>query len=325
MNLGSMSAGRAVPNVEVAASTEGNDEMPENRWRIATMGVALTLALAGCDATPDASADKAGGPSSVTLRLGTTDQQGRPDTPTVEFFARQVAELSKGSARVEVTWDAADGATDGEQAIVKKVKSGDLDLGWIGSRAWDTQGVTSLQALQAPFLITDNELLAAVATSPLASQMLAGLKSAGVEGLGLYPDQFRHPVGFRKPLASVRDFKGARIRVLTSNASDALIRTLGAEPVHLNGDAYQQAIHDGTLTGVEASLGLAPALGGSILTGNLTFYPRVDTLFAGQQALSKLDAAQKNALQTAARRTLEHVVKDLPATEVHIGCQVYHS
>ena len=72
-------------------------------------------------------------------------------------------------------------------------------------------------------------------TSPMAGEMLAGLKSAEVEGLGLYPDQFRHPVGFHKPLASPRDFKGARIRVLTSNASDALIRALGAEPVHLNG------------------------------------------------------------------------------------------
>ena len=149
----------------------------------------------------------------------------------------------------------------------------------------------------------------------MAGEMLAGLKSAEVEGLGLYPDQFRHPVGFRKPLASPRDFKGARIRVLTSNASDALIRALGAEPVHLNGNAYQQAISDGTLTGVDASLGLAPALHGSILTGNLIFYPKVDTLFAGQGALGKLDSSQQEALRTAAQRTVAHVLEDLPATE----------
>jgi len=289
---------------------------PRSGSAIAAVGVAFALAMAGCTAAPGSPGDKAGGSTStVTLTLGVTDPKGRPTTPTVEFFANQVAEQSKGSVRLEVSWNAGEGTTDGEQFIARKVKSGALDLGWIGSRAWDTEGVTSLQALQAPFLITDNKLLSAVASSPMATDMLAGLKAAEVEGLGLYPDQFRHPVGFRKPLASVQAFKGARIRVLTSNASDALIRALGAEPVHLNGNAYQQAISDGTLTGVDASLGLAPALHGSILTGNLTFYPKVDTLFAGQQALGKLDSLQQQALRAAAQRTVAHVLENLPATE----------
>jgi TRAP-type C4-dicarboxylate transport system substrate-binding protein len=287
-----------------------------SRWAVATIGVSLALAMAGCSAASGTPGNKAGGSTStVTLVMGVTDPNGRPTTPTVEFFVNQVAEQSKGSIRLDVSWNAGEGTTDGEQFIARKVKSGALDLGWIGSRAWDTEGVTSLQALQAPFLITDNKLLSAVMSSPMATDMLAGLKAGGVEGLGLYPDQFRHPVGFRKPLASVRDFKGARIRVLTSNASDALIRSLGAEPVHLNGNAYQQAISDGTLTGVDASLGLAPALHGSFLTGNLIFYPKVDTLFAGQQALSKLDSSQQQALRTAAQRTMTHILENLPATE----------
>ncbi len=283
---------------------------------IAVVSVALALAMAGCTAAPGSPGDKAGGSTStVTLTLGVTDPKGRPTTPTVEFFANQVAEHSKGSVRLEVSWNAGEGTTDGEQFIARKVKSGALDLGWIGSRAWDTEGVTSLQALQAPFLITDNKLLSAVMSSPMATDMLAGLKAADVEGLGLYPDQFRHPVGFRKPLASVQAFNGARIRVLTSNASDALIRSLGAEPVHLNGNAYRQAISDGTLTGVDASLGLAPALNGSVLTGNLIFYPKVDTLFAGQQALRKLDPSQQQALRAAAQQTTAHVLGNLPARE----------
>jgi TRAP-type C4-dicarboxylate transport system substrate-binding protein len=287
-----------------------------NGWAVATVGVVLALAMAGCSAASGASGDKAGGSTStVSLTMGVTDPKGRPTTPTIEFFVDQVAEQSKGSIRLDVLWNAGEGSIDPEQAIARKVKSGALDLGWIGSRAWDTEGVTSLQALQAPFLITNNKLLSAVVTSPMAGEMLAGLKSAGVEGLGMYPDQFRHPVGFRKPLASPGDFKRARIRVLTSNASDALIRALGAEPVHLNGNAYKQAISDGTLTGVDASLGLAPALHGSILTGNLIFYPKVDTLFAGQQALGKLDSSQQQALRTAAQRTAAHVLENSPATE----------
>lgn len=285
-------------------------------WAVATIGVALALTMAGCSAASGTPGDKAGGSTStVTLVMGVTDPKGRTTTPTVEFFASQVAELSQGSIRLDVAWNAAEETTDGEQAIARKVRSGEFDLGFIGSRAWDTEGVTSLQALQAPFLITNYELLSAVVSSPMGGEMLAGLKSAEVEGLGLYPDQLRHPVGFREPLASPQDFEGARIRVLTSNASDALIRALGAEPIHLNGDAYGQAVSDGTLTGVDSSLGLAPALHGSILTGNLIFYPKVDTLFAGQEALGKLDSTQQQALRAAAQRTAAHVLEKLPVTE----------
>ena len=313
-----MPVGGAAPSVveRNGLHIKGDDMSSRSGSAVTTIGVALALAMAGCSAASGTPGDKAGGSTStVTLVMGVTDPQGRPTTPTIEFFANQVAELSAGSIRLDVSWNAGEGSTDPEQAIARRVKSGALDLGWIGSRAWDTEGVATLQALQAPFLITNNELLGAVVTSPMADEMLAGLKTAEVEGLGLYPDQFRHPVGFRKPLASLRDFKGARIRVLTSNASDALIRALGGEPVHLNGNGYQQAVGDGTLTGVDASLGLAPALHGSVLTGNVIFYPKVDTLFAGQQALGKLDSSQQEALRTAAQHTKTHVLQNLPATE----------
>ena len=48
------------------------------------------------------------------------------------------------------------------------------------------------QALQAPFLITNNELLSAVMTNPMAAEMLAGFKNAEVED-GLVSKQLGHP------------------------------------------------------------------------------------------------------------------------------------
>ena len=86
--------------------------------------------------------------------------------------------------------------------------------------------------MQAPFLITDNRLTRKVAQDQVARTMLAGLTRANLVGLGLYPDELRHPVGIRRPLDSMADFQGAQFRAPISNTSDALFRALGAEPVH---------------------------------------------------------------------------------------------
>jgi hypothetical protein len=42
------------------------------------------------------------------------------------------------------------------------------------SRAFDNESITSFQALQAPFLITDDALAKAVATSDISAQRLIG-------------------------------------------------------------------------------------------------------------------------------------------------------
>ena len=179
-----------------------------------------------------------------------------------------------------------------------------MDLGWIGARAWDTLGVRSFQALQAPFLIDSYPLLHAVLRSPMAGHMLAGLDQAGFAGLGLYPGQLRHPAGFRKPLVSLRDFRGARIRVPASRASDALYRALGAVPEHLGNTTFAPAVANGSVDGVDASAALAAQFGGEFLTGNITFYPKTATLFADASRFARFTSAQQRVLRSAAQRTL---------------------
>jgi TRAP-type C4-dicarboxylate transport system substrate-binding protein len=239
----------------------------------------------------------------VTVTLGVADPRGRPDTPVVEHFAELVGELSDGTIGVEIEWAA--GGDASEQGVVDRVGAGELDLGWTASRVWDTFDVTSFQALQAPFLITDDALLVDVLSDPIASDMLAGLEEADTVGLGLYPDELRHPLGYAAPLASLDDFDGAGIRLLPSEATEAVVRALGGEPLYnLNGDEFDAAIESGEVDGIETSLGLATfAPPGSFLTGNVVLFPRVNVLFASDAAASSLSDAQWGILQEAASET----------------------
>lgn len=249
-----------------------------------------------------AAADKAGGSGGpVVLRLAASDGPGLAESPLARYFAAQVAQLSRGKLRIRVTFLAAGSDTpDVEARTIELVRGGKFDLGWVAARAWDELGVTSLQALQAPFLITNYPLLDRVVTSPLAGEMLAGLRSQDVVGLALIPGLLRHPIGIERPIVSLADFSGARVRDLPSKATDALLRALGATPVHVGNTAMAHARIDGE----ELSIANAPIDG--ILTANVVFFPKVIALFAEKRAFAALSDDQRRILRTAAERTLRH-------------------
>jgi C4-dicarboxylate-binding protein DctP len=278
-------------------------------------GIAAVLGLTACSAGTSPPAGGGGPPPTVTvtLTLGVPDSPGLPpEFQDIAYFARQVRQISGGRMKIRILWEVTR-VTNPEPGTVSLVRDGQVDLGWIGARAWDTLAVRSFQALQAPFLIDSYPLLDAVLAGPMADRMLAGLHQAGFTGLGLYPDQLRHLIGFRKPLASLRDLRSARIRVPSSRASDALFRALGAVPVRLNGSAFSAAVTSGTVDGVDAGVAGAAKFGGEFLTGNITLYAKTNTLFVGAGRFARLTAAQRQVLRSAARRTLTFALATPPA------------
>jgi TRAP-type C4-dicarboxylate transport system substrate-binding protein len=276
--------------------------------------------LAGCATSHRVrGADKAGGSDApLVLRLGDVDTEDDLNTTWVlEYFANQVAKLSGGTLRVRVIYDAAGHERpDVEAQVARKVRDGSFDLGWIGAAVWDELGVTSFQALHAPFLVTDDPLLDRVAASPIARKILSGLRDAGVQGLAVVPESLRDPVGLRRPLGSLASFRGARLIVTPSMVTDAAIRALGATPVHRLGKADQDVMNRGQADGLIESL--VSYLGPDIVTGNASIFPALHTLFANPASLRGLTDAERAALERAAARTLAYVVARRPSAQAAV-------
>jgi TRAP-type C4-dicarboxylate transport system substrate-binding protein len=282
--------------------------------KITTCLVALALA-AGCGG----SGDKAGGGGGVkTLTLATGDSKGRPASDDIQRFADEVERRSNGRLRVRITWEANVRPQGGykpgaDREIVELLRSGKYDLAVVPARAWDMFGVRSFTALQTPFLITSDALMARVARDPMAARMLDGLEDAGVVGLALLPEALRHPVGFGHPLVGPRDYAGKAVRVLPSDASFDLFRAFGARPVDLNG-AYGDEV-----AGTESSFSLAstlPARGTT--TSNVTLFPKLNTLVAQRGAFDGLSDEDRRTLREAAHATLGYVLATNP-TDAEAG------
>jgi TRAP-type C4-dicarboxylate transport system substrate-binding protein len=265
---------------------------------------ALVLAAASCAGSGDGSPAKAGGAGEPrVLSMGTDDWPDRAAAEQVEEFAREVERLSDGELRIEPVWRAGDGDEQWDQVVARKVISGQLDLGNVPSRAWDTEGVSSLRALNAPFLITADELLDAVVTSDLAEEMLAGLDEVRVVGLSLVPEGLRHPFGFAQPLLGPEDYQDGYIRAPHSATTQAMFEAFGA-------------ITTGADLDVAAQVGMESAYSFDVegpATGNVTFFPKVGTLVANGEVFAGLSEGHQQVLVEAAAQVRDWAIETRPS------------
>jgi TRAP-type C4-dicarboxylate transport system substrate-binding protein len=278
----------------------------------------VSCLMAGCSMGSDGSSDKAGGsetPAVVRLAYSYKPHDGQPDEPALRYFVARVAELSGGSVRVRILFEAAgDETPELEKRVAGMVRDGQSDLAWVAARVWDEFGVRSFQALQGPFLVTDYGLLQRVTDSPLAGQMLRGLDRLGVSGLALVPETLRHPASQSEALRSAEDYDGALFRDIPSKATDALVSALGATPVHIASDSFGDEVTSGNVDSTETPI--SRARGGWTLTGNVVLYGKANTIVANSKALEKLSGEQRDALRRAAEDTARRGLRRIPSERV---------
>jgi TRAP-type C4-dicarboxylate transport system substrate-binding protein len=276
------------------------------RTRLATLALAVTAALAAaaCGAGSGDGHDKAGGSNAaLVLRLANTN--GDLDfTPAVVDFVDRVEELSGGDLRVEAVDEWREFASDAEQQVVKDVAAGEIDLGWVGTRVFDTLDVKTFQALTAPLLIDSYALESAVIESGITEQMMRGLDDLGVVALGVLPDGLRRPIGVAGPILGPADWQGLAFGTLRSDGQAEAIRALGATPAQVHREGREAGLERGTIQGFETSIWshrhdpelavLAP-----YVTSNVTLWPQMDVLLANPARLEALTGEQREWLKEA--------------------------
>ena len=264
----------------------------------------------------------------VVLHLADADPPGLQSEAEATFFAQRVHDLSGGDMTIEVIQAAAvdvDQPLGPEVAVAQMVQAGDYELGLTTSRPWDLIGVTSMQALQTPFLIDDTALAVAVAQSDIATQALDGLSSAGLTGLALWPEHLRYLFAYPpqgKAFLAPEDVAGSILNAAFSASGRRYLTDLGA--AIWAGEDLDGDVATGALQGGEFGFFNGPSNAGSTFaTGNLVFYPRTKMLFANGPALASLTDRQRAILGQAVQETranaLTHVADESAQAVRHCG------
>jgi TRAP-type C4-dicarboxylate transport system substrate-binding protein len=292
----------------------------------AVIGTAITLALTsalGACASQAADTDKSGGAARpLVLSIGTPDHEGQPGAAHVKAFVEKVAELSDGLIEVRPQWEVSGESDDWDQRAARKVAAGDLDLGLIPARTWDTEGVDTLRPLQAPFLLISEEAADATLSSDVVGEMLAGLEPVGVTGLALFPEAFRYLYAFGEPARTLADLRVRGSRTPWSHTTFATHEALGMSPDDPNGPPFAQAILDGEVEVVEGSFAATPGADVATTTaiGNLPLFVKVNSLVAHTGTWEKLAEEDRETLVRAAAAVQEETTGlDLTESQVALA------
>ncbi|TCC50554.1 hypothetical protein E0H73_41570 [Kribbella pittospori] len=278
---------------------------PRRRLGIFTLALALLGAGVACsnDAPETKAAEADAGP--VTIQIGTADDD--PDSPggiAIMKLVELVRSGSDGNLLLYPVWQASGPeSVEWDQKIARMVKEKQLGMGMVPARAWDTEGVSTFRALNAPFLVTSDALADRIVTSSdLATELMSGLEKAGVMGLTLLPESPRHTFGFRHALVRVEDYHLQTIRTPHSLLNEATLRALGGKPVDVTDSTFVQGVQDASMAGVESGFLLARGFPApSTAAGNVIFNEKVNTLVINPEVYAELSEANRTVLQDSVK------------------------
>lgn len=273
-----------------------------HRFGAAPLIIAMALIVIACASQ---TGTKAGGPAApVVLRMATVNSEAGLN-PAVDDLTKRVETLSNGNVKVEMAFHVGDSEPDAEQKVIRGVADGTYDLGVVGSRVFDTVGITSFQALDAPMLIDSYALEAAVIEGDIPGRMLSSLDQLQVSGLGLLADGLRKPIGVDKPLLGPNDWRGIDFGVYRSLALSAAVQALGAEPVEIFGSRRDQALEQDLIEGFEMNLLGYRRLNlwrpAPYVTANVNLWPQVFAIVGNPKRLASLNIQQHDSFTRAVR------------------------
>jgi tripartite ATP-independent transporter DctP family solute receptor len=171
-------------------------------------------------------------PTAATAREFRAADTQPEDYPTVQaliFMGRLIAEKSGGRDQIRVFHSRQLGE---EKETIEQTRVGAIDLNrtnvaLIGSF------VPAMNVLAMPFLFRSIDHLHKVLDGPIGNEILGSFEPYGFVGLTFYDSGARSVYNSVRPVRSLADMKGLRIRVQQSELMANMIRALGAEPVEL--------------------------------------------------------------------------------------------
>src|SRR6195256_4580194 len=163
------------------------------------------------------------------FRAADTQIEEYPTVQALRYMGRMVAERSGGRHQIRVFHSRQLGE---EKETIEQTRAGAIDLNRTNG-ALIGNFVPAMNVLAMPFLFRSIEHLQKVLDGPIGNEILNSFEPYGFVGLAFYDSGARSIYNSVRPVRSIADIRGLRLRVQQSELMSDTIKALGAEPIEL--------------------------------------------------------------------------------------------
>ena len=251
--------------------------------------------------------------SARTFRSADVHNKDFPTNKAVQHMGEDLSKATGGKDTIKIFGDSALGS---EKDTIEQVKIGALDMVRVNTSAF--HGIVPESMIPAlPFLFRDIGHFRKTMYGPQGDKILAAFDKAGFIGLALYESGARSMYA-RKPIKSVADMKGLKVRVQSSDLWVSLIGAMGASAAPM---PYAE-VYTGLKTGlVDAAENNYPSYEESKHFESAPYFSETmhsmppEVLVFSKKVWDTLSKDQQAAIRKAAKESVPYYVKLWEAKE----------
>lgn len=183
----------------------------------------------------------------TTLRSSDTHPDGYPTVEAVKAMGKLLEERTNGRLCIEVFHSAQLGQ---EKDTIEQTKFGVIDMNRVSMGPFNNL-VEETKVVSLPFIFRSTEHMHKVMDGPIGEDILKAFEDHGYVGLAFFDGGSRSFYNSKKPITSVEDLKGMKVRVMQSDIFVDMMTALGANATPMPYGEVYSSIQTGVIDGAE--------------------------------------------------------------------------
>ena len=186
----------------------------------------------------------------IVIKFSHVVAPATPKGKAADRFKELAERYTQGAVRIEVY---ANGQLYRDRDEMTALRLGAVQMLAPSLSQFGSLGMRDFEVFDLPYLFPNKATLYRVMDGEIGKRLLARLEARNIKGLAYWDNGFKQ-VSANRPLESVEDFKGLKMRIQSSKVLDAQMRMLRAMPQVIQVMDVRTRLAEGAVDGTENTL-----------------------------------------------------------------------
>lgn len=183
----------------------------------------------------------------IVIRFSHVVAVDTPKGKAAEFFKKRAEALTHNQVKVEVYPNS---TLYNDKEGIEALQIGAIQMLAPSLAKFGPLGVKGFEVFDLPYIFNSYDELHKVTQGPVGREMLERLDPKGIKGLAYWDNGFK-VLSSNKPITTLAEFKGQKMRIQSSKILDAQMRELGTLPQVMAFSEVYQALQTSVVDGTE--------------------------------------------------------------------------